>query len=697
MPSQLRSRMLFCDWHMPNHLPEIKIDYERYFEGVKQTGAETLIFMAKTAHGACLFPSQVGVTNQTMHGDLFGEIATRAKAAGLEFIAYYNMVLSWELPKLHPEWAQLGRDGEPLRMFLYPCSCMSQDGFREYVAEHMAEIARNYPIDGFFLDLQYFAPQGCFCDACRDKYQQRFGQPLEPDSFGTVEWRQLLEYQVDVREQFIGRARERCDQEKSGLSWSWNGCGSPHSISDTLHHGADYLSTEAHPPGYLHASHATRFCEGMGLPFTLFMPESQGSWGDWTITTPETMKTFSAIALSHGGSLNVNHVPYPCGDRGGQVPQVVWDTIAATFDWVKSRESHCLGRSPVPVAAVLHSATNARLLQAMSRAGQGARCGGGVFGNEHAVGQLLMETHTPWEIRPDNLTLEDLQRYELVILPYVPYLGEELADKLRAYVDAGGKLLANDHTGLIDADGEPLDNFATADLFGVELVGDSPYSVSYLDKLDPAFSAVPDLPLLLKDSATGKLTPANHALYCQLTGHARALGYIMDPVIESDFEGGTYVYHDHAPPGSVTESPGIVSNRFGQGQVVYLPVPFLGAFRHKCCPFLKQVFRILVNDVLGVSGKIRLAAPVSFKSSWREDADGWLLHLVHAQQETDSIYADSFYRSGPVTAGVRPPWPVAEVREVLTGQVAECALVDGWCEFQIPGLKDHAIWRVAKG
>ncbi|MBI2301994.1 MAG: beta-galactosidase trimerization domain-containing protein, partial [Armatimonadetes bacterium] len=457
MAYQLKTRMLFCDWHMPDFLPELVFDYDDYFEGVRRTGAEALIFMCKTAHGGSLFPTEVGVTNPSMQGDIVGEVSRRAKAMGLEFIAYYNVVLSWELPKLHPEWAQLGRDGQPLRMFLYPCSCMT--------------------------------PEGCFCPACREKFAARFGYQLEPDVFGVREWHDLLTYQADTREAFLAHFRERGNAVRPGLSWSWNGCGSPVSLSATLHHGADYLSTEAHPPEYLHAEHATRYCEGLGLPFTLFMPESQGSWGDWTVTTPAVMKGLSAIALAHGGALNANQVPYPCGDRGGKVPEIVWDTISATFAFVAERVAHCRGKRPVPVAAVLHSADNARLLAARGRAGEPGWQTWEVFHHEHTLSQLLCENHTPWEILPAETLLERLGEYELVILPHLPYVDGDLAERLRAYVRGGGKLLVNHLTSLCDRYGERLANFALADLLGVDFVADSPYSVSYLDQIDPSLGA----------------------------------------------------------------------------------------------------------------------------------------------------------------------------------------------------------------
>ncbi len=697
MAYRLSSRMLFCDWHMPNFLPEVTIDFDEYFEQVQRTGAQTLIFQAKTAHGGSFFPTEVGVTNPSMAGDIFGEVCRRAKGLGLEFIAYYNMVLSWDLGRLHPEWSQLGRDGQPLRMFLYPCQCMSNDAFREYVGEHMAEVTRRYPIDGWFLDLQYFSPEGCFCPACREKFAARFGYALEPDEFGVEQWLDFYDHQVHTREAFIHSAMDRCNAERPGLSWSWNGCGNPVQLSATLHDGADYLSTEAHPPSYLHAGHTTRFCEGLRMPFTLFMPESQGSWGDWTVTTPETIQGLSAIALAHGGSLNINHVPYPCGDRAGKVPMIVWDTIAQTFEWVAAREELCRERTPVPVVACLHSADNNRLLAALSRTDGNAHLRSEAYGNEGALAQLLVETHIPWEIRPEDIALEELQRYELVALPCIPHISDDLAERLRAYVEGGGNLLAGYLTSLYDARGARRSNFALADLFGMDFVEDSPFSISYLDALDEAFRPrVPDMPLLIKDTASDRMNPKNHALLCTPHEGTRVLARIMDPVIESDFEGGRYVYHDHAPPAYLTDRPAITLSEFGAGRVVYLPVPFLRGFESKASPFLREVFRILINDVLGVSAKVRIDAPLSVKHALMEDAEGWLLHLIHVQKQTDSMYLDRFHRADPITVRLRPGWPVAGAENALTGEAFPCTEADGWTELTVPGVTDHTIVRIRR-
>jgi hypothetical protein len=258
-------------------------------------------------------------------------------------------------------------------------------------------------------------------------------------------------------------------------------------------------------------------------------------------------------------------------------------------------------------------------------------------------------------------------------------------------------LLANYHTSLFGARGERLPDFTLRDLLGVEFVQDSPYSLTYLDRLDVVFRPdVADMPLAIKDVASGETNPANHALYCRPRPGARVLAWLTDPIIESNFATGHYVYHDHAPPGFGTEHPGLTVNAFGRGQVAYFPVPFLAGYGRKQCPFLKALFGKLLGEVLGVSARFRMEAPTALRSSLMQDAEGWLLHLVHIQQETDSMYLTGLPCREPAQVRVRPDWPVGAVRDALSGEVLEARRDGEWTTFTVPGVADHTIVRIAK-
>jgi hypothetical protein len=695
-------RQVFCDWHLPNFLPEITIDLDDYFENIARTGAECLIFQAKNAHGNCLYPTTVGVANQGMKGqDIFGDVCRRAKRMGLQFVAYYNVILSYELGRTHPEWQQVDQCGNRLLFEHYPSMCMSNDEFAEHVCDQMEEIARGYDIDGFFLDLQYFDPQGCYCESCRRRFEAQYGYPLSPTSLVTARARlDFINFKVAMRERFMRALQVRCGKAKPGLLWMWNHAGDPSFTARSLDRHATFMSGEAHPPEYLHADLRGGLMQATGAPFVLMMPESQGSWGDWTVTTVPTLKGLSALAIARRGALNVNHVPYPCGDYAGRVARPVWDATAETLAWVREREPWCTGKQPVPICGCPISETNIKLFQALSG------LPGTTYWDDHlatiaSLHQLLSELHLPLGFFHEEDAPEKMHDYELVVLPNLLHVSKAFAHELRTFVKQGGKLLATYQTSLLDAEGNRQSNFLLADLFGVDYEADSPYSVSYLDQLDPCFQrTVPSMPLLLKDFDRGD-NPSNHALYCKLRPGARALGYLSDPVIESDFESGHFIYHQHSPPGTRTNYPAIVINHYVQGRVAFLPVPFLRAFRSWSpargrSPFLKEVFRILLEEQLDVSKKIRVRAPASIKTTVMQDEEGWLLHLIHIQKESDSMYLEAFERVGPMEIWVNPEWPVRSVTECLSGKSFACRSDQDGIRVTVPSITDHLILRIAK-
>jgi hypothetical protein len=52
----------------------------------------------------------------------------------------------------------------------------------------------------------------------------------------------------------------------------------------------------------------------------------------------------------------------------------------------------------------------------------------------------------------------------------------------------------------------------------------------------------------------------------------------------------------------------------------------------------------------------------------REDDEGWLLHLLHLPEESDSTYIDATAAAPEVGAKATRDWPVGSVRLCLSGQ-----------------------------
>jgi hypothetical protein len=93
---------------------------------------------------------------------------------------------------------------------------------------------------------------------------------------------------------------------------------------------------------------------------------------------------------------------------------------------------------------------------------------------------------------------------------------------------------------------------------------------------------------------------------------------------------------------------------------------------------------------------VRIAGPVSVKAAVNQDEAGWLVHLIHLQKQTDSMYLDSFFRPDPITVRVNPGWSVQAARECLSGERYELRQEGQWTEFTVPGIRDHLIIRLAR-
>jgi hypothetical protein len=697
-----RLRQTLCDWHVPSFLDDLRLDYDSYFRGLVSTGAQSLIFHAKNANGNCLFPSTVGVPNPGLRDDLFGEVCRRTREAGLEFIAYYNVTLSYEWAREHPEWQQRGLDGEALRFEDFPMMCLSNRELRAHVCEHMVEIARRYPVDGFFLDLQYFHPRGCFCEACQQRFKEATGRDLLASAGGkTARWLEIVECRVQTREAFIRALQQACAQVREGLTWGWNGGGNPSFANRSLDAEADNLGREGHPPSYLDADLRAREMLATGRPFSLLVPESQGDWGDWTLTTEATLRALAATAVCHGGAINLNHLPYPGGTEGYRVPQPVWEALSGVFSWVAGREAVCSGKRPVGVIGCPISERNIKLTRAMGAAGVPGFSGHELALSHTSLHALLSELHLALSFFYEEEAAERLDDFEVVVLPDLPWISEEFAAALRSYVAKGGRLLAFHHTSLYSSAGDRLPNFSLADVFGADWADTSPFSLVYLGELAPPLDAyAPAMPLLLKDlSSSGK--GARRAEYCTLRAGAAAMGRITEPMIEADAISGYRFHHLHSPPSRPTDFPAIIANSYGSGRTAFLPVPFLQAYAsydHSVgrSPFLRSVLRGIMEHVLQSPTRLHVSAPSSVKVALMQDDDAWYVHLVHVQRETDSMYIAETATSGPIQVTAKPGWPVGTVEDALTGTSFVCQQVAGGVQFEVPTVLDHCVAAVRR-
>ena len=130
--------------------------------------------------------------------------------------------------------------------------------------------------------------------------------------------------------------------------------------------------------------------------------------------------------------------------------------------------------------------------------------------------QALIESRIPFEMVHDRLLdPAHLAAYKTLILPNLAALSDTQCDQLRSFVSNGGSILATHETSLYDESGKRRNNFALADLFGVDWAGktEGPMQNSYLRLEHEAlprhilFTGLEDAPRIVNGVSRLDVTP----------------------------------------------------------------------------------------------------------------------------------------------------------------------------------------------
>lgn len=615
-------RLLF-DWHVPDFGRPIRLDIPSYLQAVDRIRPSTIYLMSKSAFGCTYYDDVMGYHNASFRQDLFGDLVEPLRQRGIEVIAYFNVTLNDIVAKEHPEWHQVSPDGRPIVQYGYHQMCMNQP-YRDLLYRMMTDIAEKYLVDGFWFDLAYVFGEGCFCDVCRESFRNTYGVDLTPKIALDPEMCfSFHEFRRKTRRTFLAEAIRRLREIRPSLQFGFNHAGDVGFSEPDTDELADWSTREFHPPGYKRGAVHARYMRNLGKPFELMLPESLGSWGDWTIMSHATMQTMAATAVAHGGAPIVGHVAYPSDEYGGKLAEGVVDTLQSAFRLLEKRENVLEEATSIPVGACLFSVETVHALQAR----EGLKQQPGALRAFFGAADLLADNAQHFDILNER-NLKTLSAYEYLLLGEPEYISETTMAYLQSYAEQGGVLIAFGKTSLSDRVGSETGSFAMEDLLGVQYAGESEFSVSYLERKDCELSSgLPEMPLLLKAAPLERITPERRCLHCRTKEGTEVLATFSEPCLEPDYDAGRHIYHLHAPPANKTAWPAITLHRVGKGATAYIAGPLGEAYAYTHSPWLRKLVRNLLHR-LGVPRTLNVEAPAGIDVSLMRQKERWLLHLI---------------------------------------------------------------------
>jgi hypothetical protein len=190
----------------------------------------------------------------------------------------------------------------------------------------------------------------------------------------------------------------------------------------------------------------------------------------------------------------------------------------------------------------------------------------------------------PVESLPDfNLKPEILSQYELLVLPEVSTISSAQAETIRRWVDNGGTLISSYRCGLLDEHHQQRDNFALADVFGVDYVSEvTTYAYDETGKQREGNSISTFMESsghpLAETLSRGSVGLPGPFLSLKKTTAEEVMRYRL-PLLAEDPAHDRWVGWGPPPPGPQTAGTAVAFNKFGKGQSLYLGVPIFWAMQ----------------------------------------------------------------------------------------------------------------------
>ncbi len=406
--------------------------------------------------------------------DCFGDMVAGARQLGLHVAARVDPhAVHDEVRDAHPEWIACRADGSHRRHWAFPeawVTCALGGYNRDFMTGVIAEIAAGYDIDAVFAN-RWDGHGVCYCAHCKTAFHaaSEYDIPLARDPRDPV-WQAYVAWSRGVLTALVVHWNDTVRAHKPHARFI------PNMGSDAL---LDYdLKTFRDNCPILFVDNQGRFgvtpiwaagrdgkrMRGIMGDRPIGMVTSVGleelpRWKDSVQTAPE-LRLWIADGAAHGLRPWYTKFNAVVPDRRWVAP------IVESFRAHAAVEAELAPLEPVAEIALLDPSTT---LRAWDRADREA-----VEAHERGFYHALVEAGLPFELVSD-LGLEDgaLAPFKLLVLANAAFLSDGQCAAIRAFVAAGGSLVAAFESARYDELGRPRADFGLADVFGASVAGDT--------------------------------------------------------------------------------------------------------------------------------------------------------------------------------------------------------------------------------
>ncbi|MEM1211571.1 MAG: alpha-L-fucosidase [Planctomycetota bacterium] len=448
---QNHQRQIHLDFHTSPFIPDVgsTFDADQFVETFQRAHVNSVTVFGKCHHGMCYYPTTTGVSHPAIGDrDLLGEQLEALHRAGIRAPIYTTVVWEENVAQEHPEWHQMaydgsfvgdgvGPDGRPGHLGMWKFNNLADPGYQDYFEAHLRELLERYgdAVDGLFIDILFFHPTGGWSEPSRAIREKHGLTDNTPDHFARF---QGLAQQA-FSERFTSLIHSIRPQ--ASVFYNTGNDGNMHPLVGprVREPHMTHMEIESLPSGFWGYHHFPRMARAMsrwGKPWLSMTGRFQKMWGDFGGIKPQPaleFECFRAQALGGAGMVGDQLPPR------GTLDPAAYQLIGAVYEQWEQAEPFYADAELCPAPIGVFSA---------NFAGQD----NGVA--EEAAVMLSEEAHYDCAMLDGY---DGLEGHDLIILPDSTVVSEDVAQRLKAYYEAGGKLLISHKAGRDEAGRWALD------------------------------------------------------------------------------------------------------------------------------------------------------------------------------------------------------------------------------------------------
>jgi len=650
----MRNRQVHLDFHTSEHITGIgaKFDKQQFQNALKAGRVGSITLFAKCHHGFMYYPSAVSPMHPHLSFDLLSAQIEAAKEIGVGTPVYISAGLDERIANKEEGWLVRNKDGSTLWVNSFTVPGYHQLCFNspylDLLISQVKEMLNTFDCDGLFMDIASVTP--CYCAACRELLKEEGKSIFDDEAVCELAEKTYFKYTDAVK--------AAVDAIKPGLPIFHNGGHIIRGRRDIVATNTN-IEIESLPTGaqwtYDHFPLSAAYARTLGKKYLSQTGRFHTTWGEFGgYKHPNALKYETSLAIANGACCLVGDQLHP----NGEMDVATYKLIGSAYEYIEKCEPWCGGEKFVADIGVLSSeAVNSSNKCECAKSDRYGRIDAGVL-------RILTEGQYLFNVIDMQ---EDFSAYKLLVLPDIIRLSDELLKKLKAYIAAGGKILASGESGLAENE----DTFLL-DL-GAEYIGLSEYSPVYV-KPDC------DLPSL----QSSYFVTYTNGYTVQPSGEK--LGDMANPYFNRTAE--HFCSHLHSPVDPTPVSAAITQGADGiyLAWSVFQEYYAMGTLAHK------QIVHQMINRLIDKTADVKMPAQGKITLAHRSEENQYVLHLLYGAPVKRG--AVEVIEDLPAICEISCRLQMKEPKKIYLAPSKEnipFKISEGMLEFCIPRLECHQI------